>query len=116
MPDSSLEDVEAGFRVNGPFRERDGSARHAGGRFVNKKLCLVATDKLYLARLLLELSGREECYFVKYTTSPRDGMYLGRVFLMDERLLGELWARYKRDPKLMCSLQDDDFTLRFRNR
>jgi hypothetical protein len=37
-------------------------------------------------------------------------MYLGRCFMSDEQTIGELWDEYKRHPKLMCSVQDDDFT------
>jgi hypothetical protein len=41
-------------------------------------------------------------------------MYLGRCFMTEERLVGELWARFKEDPKLLCSVQDDDFTAPYR--
>lgn len=42
----------------------------------------------------------------------RGGMSLDRAFFR----VGELWARYKTDRKLFCSLQDDDFTVPFRKR
>ena len=50
------------------------------------KICITATDEDYLASKLLEISKRSDCYYVKYSpaTSPksRDGMMLGRVFLL----------------------------------
>ncbi len=53
---------------------------------------------------------------MKYSREPRDGMYLGRAHVRDPVLVGELWARYKVDKKLFCSVQDDDFTVLFRER
>ncbi len=108
-----LDELETRFTPKGRFRERHGRAAGAA-RFCNKKLCLVATDQAYLVQLLLELSDRSDCYYVKYTPAPRDGMYLGRVFLLDERAVGELWAHLKRDDKVLCSIQDDDFVNAFR--
>jgi hypothetical protein len=60
------------------------------------------------------LAERPDCFHVKYSVRPRDGMYLGRCFLMDEHEVGMVWARYKEHPQLFCSIQDDDFTSRFR--
>lgn len=85
-----------------------------GDKRVNKKLCFTATDKVALIEILYELSQRPECHFVKYSVEPKDGMYLGRCFLDDEQLLGRMWRSYKAHPKVMCSVQDDDFTLRHR--
>jgi len=81
---------------------------------LNKKLCLVATDQAFLVELLLELSRREDAFFVKYSVAPRDAMYLGRCFLTDEWALGTLWQELKVNPKLMCSVQDDDWSIEFR--
>ncbi len=97
--------------TNGVFMKRAGPASE---RSVNKKLCFTATDKAVLVEVLFELSQNEACHFVKYSIEPRDGMYLGRCFLNDEELLGEMWKRYKPHPRLMCNVQDDDFTERFR--
>jgi hypothetical protein len=114
---SDLPALEAEFRATGRFMDRRGPAYLPDGPYCNKKLCLVATDKAYLVRLLLALSCDEaRCFYVKYSAAPRDGMYLGRVFLTSEDAAGELWARYKQDPKLMCSIQDDDFTKPFREK
>jgi hypothetical protein len=79
-----------------------------------KKLCLVATDEAYLVSVLEKMLERDDCFWVKYSPKPRDGMYLGRVFLTDPRQIGELWKTFKRDDKLLCSVQDDDFILTFR--
>ena len=62
----------------------------------------------------VELAERPDCYYVKYSTYQKDGMYLGRCFLMDEHEVGLLWAKYKEHPRLFCSIQDDDFTAPFR--
>jgi hypothetical protein len=104
------------FRVtpNGSFMERRGLAWNEERRHCPKKLCLVATDPAVLAEILGLLAERPDCFYVKYSVRPRDGMFLGRCFLLDEREVGALWARYKSHPRVMCSVQDDDFTLPFR--
>lgn len=110
--------IEAEFEDQGAsFKRRRGPA-YAGERVppLNKKLCLTATDKAFLVRLLYELSNLPACFAVKYSHTPKDDMYLGRVFVTDEALLGELWAEYKVHPKLMCSIQDDDAIEVFRQR
>jgi len=94
---------------------RDGEGRRRGRQRCNRKLCLVATDKEYLVRLLFELSNDESFYFVKYSSMPKDGMYLGRVFLSDETKVALLWRKLRSDSKLMCSIQDDDFTAPYRD-
>lgn len=99
--------------ASGLYMCRQGAAPSGGPR-CNKKLCLTATDKPFLIRLLHDLSLRDDCVFVKYSIAPRDGMYLGRCFLTDEFRIGALWRELKAHPKLMCSVQDDDFTLQFR--
>lgn len=102
------------FTRKGSFLNRDGKARARTKEHSNKKLCFVATDKEFLMNLLVELSEHEECYFVKLTAEPRDGMYLGRCFFTNDELVGAHWAKYKLHPKLMCNVQDDDFTELFR--
>jgi putative acetyltransferase len=79
------------------------------------KLCLVATDIAFLANLLHTLSLRPDCHYVKYGTRARDGMYLGRCFLQSAEAAGELCQALKGHPRLMVSLQDDDFFARFRD-
>lgn len=112
---TDFDGLDAHFEPHGPFRGRRGAGWKLGGFHANKKLCFVATDKAFLVRLLLDLSGDPGCFYVKYSTEPRDGMHLGRCFMTDVRRVGELWARYHPHAKLMCSIQDDDFTLLFRN-
>jgi hypothetical protein len=108
-------DIEARFEARGPYMIRRGPA-HAGDPRspVNKKLCFTATDREALIRELDALAGRPECFFVKYSIAPRDGMYLGRAFFTDANLLGKLWTSYRSHPRLMCSVQDDDWTLQYR--
>src|SRR5688572_8111088 len=102
-------------RNNGYFLIRNGRGHTPDVAYSNKKLCFVATDQLFLAELLRELSDREDCYFVKFTAAPKDGMYLGRCFLLEDTTVGELWQQYKVHPRLMCTVQDDDFTEKFRS-
>lgn len=109
--------LEQHFERRGAYMTRDGAAARAGARdSCNKKLCLVATDKVLLVEWLYEVSNRDDCFFVKYSIEPKDGMFLGRVFLTDAERLGDLWAATKGHPRLMCTLQDDDFTILFRRR
>ena len=104
------------FRLssNGYFMEIRGAASFFNKRSCNKKLCFVATDQALLADVLRELAERPDCHYVKYSVEPRDGMYLGRCFLMDDYDIGVLWAKYKEHPRLFCSVQDDDFTAPYR--
>lgn len=102
-------------RNNDYFQIRHGRGRQPNVIYSNKKLCFVATDQKFLAELLLELSDREDCYFVKFTANPKDGMFLGRCFLLTDAAVGELWQHYKVHPRLMCTVQDDDFTSTFRS-
>ena len=90
------------------------AGREPDASFSTKKLCLVATDRTYLAETLFRLSLRPDCYYVKYSTRSKDGMYLGRCFLLGDDAVGELWHELRADPQLMCSVQDDEFTARFR--
>ena len=53
---------------------------------------------------------------VKFTLEPKDGMYLGRCFLLNDDIVGELWRQYRAHPRLMCNIQDDDFTIQYRFR
>ena len=108
----SDDELEAQFETEGRFRVRDGAG--AAGTYCNRKLCLVATDKRYLVRLLHAYSLRADCFWVKFTPDARDGMYLGRVFFADERAVGAEWAALKDDRKILCSVQDDDFIAPYR--
>jgi hypothetical protein len=117
-----MSQIENPFRLssNGYFMEIWGPASYEQTRwykpkrYCQKKLCFVATDQALLADVLRQLAERPDCHYVKYSIHPRDGMYLGRCFMMDEHEVGMLWAKYKAHPRLFCSVQDDDFTARFR--
>lgn len=84
--------------------------------YAQQKLCFTATDRELLARHLLALSRRDDCVFVKFGVKDRGGMFLGRCFLLTQQAVGEVWAMYKRHPTIFCTVQDDDFTERFRER
>ena len=103
-------DLEAKFvsAHGGVFMERYGGAGQSAA-YSRKKVCVVATDKSFLVALLYEWSKRGDCYYVKYSASPRDGMYLGRCFLISDEAAGRLCREYKGHPKLMVTIQDDDF-------
>jgi hypothetical protein len=111
-----MSQIEPRFRLtqNNYFMELLGAAWNTEGRYCRKKLCFVATDQALLADVLRELAARPDCFYVKYSVNPRDGMYLGRCFCMDEHAIGVLWARYKEHPRLFCSIQDDEFAAPFR--
>jgi hypothetical protein len=94
--------------LGGVFMSRSGGAGRSVVRS-EKKICFVATDKAFLIELLYELSLREDCCTVKYSVSPRDGMYLGRCFLSSDAAAARLCAEHKNNPKLMVSIQDDEF-------
>ena len=85
------------------------------GASSQKKICLAATDRAYLVRFLYELSLQSSCYYVKYSAAARDGMYLGRAFLRTDQAAGRLCHDLKQHPKLLVSIQDDDFFLPFRD-
>ena len=108
--------VEKSFRMtpSGAFMERRGAGWNERSVASEKKLCFVATDQLLLAEVLGQLADRPDCCYVKYSVRQRDGMYLGRCFLLDEQEVGVLWAKYKTHPRMMCSVQDDEFTRSFR--
>ena len=95
------------------FLCRKGAA-FARGVHSNKKLCFTATRRDSLERHLLALSRRSDCYWVKFGVKARGGMFLGRCFLTTDEAVGQTWAEYKRHPSLFCTVQDDDFTERFR--
>ena len=108
---------ESEFEVsngNAKFLCRDGPARARGESYSQKKLCFTSTRRDLLARHLLELSRRDDCYFVKFGVNARGGMYLGRCFLSSDEAVGRVWAQYKNHPTLFCVVQDDDFIARFR--
>jgi hypothetical protein len=113
--DSSLADIEATFEPSpgGAYRQRFGAAGRDAA-FSQKKVCMVATDKPFLVRLVYELSLRQDCHWVKYSCEPSDGMYLARCFMTSDEAAGRLCFEYKTHPKLMVALQDDEFAERFR--
>ena len=119
-----MSQIESPFRrsSNGYFMEILGPASYKKKPWYKrkancqKKLCFVATDQALLADVLRQLAERPDCRYVKYSTYRKDGMYLGRCFLMDEHEVGALWAAYKGHPRLFCSVQDDHFTAHYRPR
>jgi hypothetical protein len=107
--------VNARFELTpgGKFAERRG-ALAPGAAFSQRKVCFAATDVGFLADFLYELSLRPDCHYVKYSVIPRDGMHLGRCFLQTDRAAGELCQQLKQHPKLLVTVQDDDFFAPFR--
>lgn len=97
----------------GVFMERFGPVGK-GNPHSEKKVCFAATDKEFLVRFLYELSLRDDCYYVKYSTRARDGMYLGRCFLKADDAAGTLCRELKAHPKFLVTLQDDEFFNPFR--
>jgi len=110
---SILDDPRFTAAPSGPFRERQGP-RGPDGAHSSKKVCLVAADAQFLIDLLYGLSLREDCFYVKYGTVSRDGMYLGRCFLATDEAASELCQELKGHPRLLVSLQDDAWFASFR--
>lgn len=94
--------------ARGPQYDEDGESPRY-------KLCVVATDLNYLVEFLTKSVTRADGYYVKYSDQPKDGMYLGRVYLASEEAVGTLWAETKDDPKLLASVQDDHFIMKHRS-
>jgi len=103
-----------GYYEENGFRCKNGRAYVEGGAHCNKKLCFTATDVAYLVSVLDDLAAREDAFWVKYQPVPRDGMHLGRAFFTSPTTVGQLWSKYKKDGKLLCSVQDDDFVAPYR--
>lgn len=120
MDNDTAHELERHFepQLDGVYMKRLGAAFEESddpmADYPKKKVCFVATDKSLLIEVLYELSQLPSCFGVKYSTKPRDGMYLGRFVCVDEEVIGQTWAKYKFHPKLMCTLQDDAFANRFR--
>ena len=110
-----LDEIEAKFEPSpgGKFMQRFGAAGKDAA-FSQKKVCLVATDKALLVRIVDEIALRADCHWVKYSREPRDGMYLGRCFMTSDDSAGRLCFELKAHPQLMVTLQDDEFAARFR--
>jgi hypothetical protein len=117
MNPTSAGDLEAKFvpTRGGVFMERYGGAGRSASHS-EKKVCVVETDKTFLVALLYEWSKRSDCHYVKYSVSPRDGMYLRRCFLTSDETAGRLCREYKGHPKVMVTIQDDDFFNAYRGK
>lgn len=108
-----LDDPRFDLVPSGRFRDRFGPLGH-NASFSRKKLCLVATDPACLIEILYGISLRHDCFYVKYGMIAREGMYLGRVLLATDHAASELCQALKDHPRLMVSLQDDDWFHPFR--
>jgi len=107
--------MEKDFYKQKSFLCKDGPARIRGEKHCNIKVCFACTDQDFLIRLLVKLSEENDCFWVKYSIKPRDGMYLGRCFFTNEEKVGQTWAKYHFHPKLFCNVQNDDFTGDYRD-
>ena len=83
--------------AHGIFMERRGRAGILKDVSLNKKLCFVATDQALLVQVLGDLA-EPDCYYVKYSIEPRDGMYLGRCFLLNDHDVERFGANTKCTP------------------
>lgn len=109
------DDFESKFTPShaGVFMARFGPIGE-GNPHSEMKVCIAATDQDYLVRFLYELSLRDDCYYVKYSTRARDGMYLGRCFMATDEAAATLCQDLKAHPKFLVALQDDDYFAAFR--
>jgi hypothetical protein len=102
------------FYSQGTFLCIDGPAKKAGREHSEVKVCITCRDDELLRQLIAKVAEDEECYWVKMSTKARDGMFLGRCFFTTKEYAGRFWARYKSHPRLMVTLQDDDFASGYR--
>ena len=94
----------------------DGPAKRAGLKPSLMKVCLTCRDFEFLKLVIAKIAEDELCYWVKTSAKPKNGMYLGRCFFTTKERAGEIWAKYKKHPRLMVTLQDDEFAKPFRER
>ena len=106
--------MESEFYQHNSFLCIDGPAKKAGKEYSNMKVCFTCRDESLLKALLSQVAKDEECYWVKMSTTSRDGMFLGRCFFTTKDRAARLWAKYKAHPKFMVTLQDDDFASSYR--
>ncbi len=106
--------MDSEFYETGSFLCLDGPVKKAGREHSNMKVCFTCRDSELLRKLLVKIAQDEECYWVKMSTKPRDGMFLGRCFFSSKERAAQLWAKYKTHPRFMVTLQDDDFASSFR--
>jgi len=107
--------MDSEFYSKGSFLCIDGPAKNAGRDHSNMKVCFTCRSGDLLRALLKQVAQDEECYWVKMSAKPRDGMFLGRCFFTTKERAASLWAKYKTHPRLMVTLQDDDFASKFRD-
>lgn len=110
------DEILATFEPQEPFLFRYG-ADWAGGRpSCLIKLCFTSTAMGPMARVLHELSLRPDCEVVKMDQAPLpNGMVRGRCFLKSPEAVAEVWLAHKVTPELLCTIQDDGFTERYRS-
>lgn len=70
-------------------------------------LRLISTDPGFLIDLLYGVSLRQDCWCVNYTKSPRDGMFMGQLWLQSDGAVSALYQELKGHPRLMVSIQKD---------
>lgn len=104
------------YYTRGSFLCLDGPARKAGLAPSNVKLCLTCRDIELLRSIFSEIIKEPTCYWVKMSSQPKDGMFLGRCFFTTKEMAGFMWDKYKKHPNLMVNLQDDDFANQFRTK
>lgn len=113
----STSTIRDGWRPssNGRFLERDGPAASEPAAFAAHKLCLYAAEQGALLEVLDELLSEPTAYYGKVSNERRGGgVYEGRAFFATPDAAGRAWARLKKDPRVSCAVQDDDFVLPFR--
>jgi putative acetyltransferase len=103
---NALSDERFAASPNGRFMTRFGRlGEHAAHSQSN--LRLVSTDPAFLVDLLYGISERRDCWAVKYATSPRDGMYMGQLWLQSDGAVAGLYQELEAHPRLMVSMQND---------
>jgi hypothetical protein len=104
----------AEFYLKDNFLCLDGPAKLAGETYSQMKVCFTTCREEILKNILIDLSSSQNCYWVKMSTIPRDGMLIGRCFFTTKEAAGKVWAKYKHHPFIIVNLQDDEFAQHFR--
>lgn len=108
--------MDLNFYEHGSFICLDGPAKKRGEKPSKVKVCFVSTDQILLKDILSSLATHEDCYWVKYSKTPKGDMFLGRCFFTSSDRAGQIWAEFKPHPKLMVNIQDDEFASKFRSK
>ena len=105
------------FQEIGGFMYRAGIAKQRGVRnLCRKKACFVTSDQTFLMNVLYDLSNAQDCFEVKFSSSSREGCYIGFCQFTNDVAVGDLWAQFESHPKMWIIVHDEEFCESYRSR